>query len=100
MLLELLRRYGPAPAVAFAKGVLHAAEVIAEGLGAVARARGMSSVAKASGLSRERVKALMAEGRIAIDGAAASSASREPAPGAAPAEQGGTLRRSTFRSRS
>jgi 23S rRNA pseudouridine1911/1915/1917 synthase len=49
----------------------------------------------ASGLSRERIKALMGEGRVMLDGKAASQASLKPAagtafaidvPGAAPAE--------------
>jgi 23S rRNA pseudouridine1911/1915/1917 synthase len=41
------------------------------------------ALAEASGLSRERVKALLAEGRIELDGRAASQASAKPPAGAA-----------------
>ena len=37
----------------------------------------------ASGLSRERIKTLMGEGRVALDGIAASQASLKPAAGTA-----------------
>ena len=37
----------------------------------------------ASGLSRERIKALLGEGRISLDGAAATQASLKPAAGTA-----------------
>lgn len=39
------------------------------------------ALAQASGLSRERIKALMGEGRIALDGAVATQASLKTAPG-------------------
>ena len=39
------------------------------------------ALAQASGLSRERIKALMGEGRIALDGAVAAQASLKTAPG-------------------
>lgn len=39
------------------------------------------ALAQASGLSRERIKALMGEGRIALDGAVAAQASLKPAAG-------------------
>jgi 23S rRNA pseudouridine1911/1915/1917 synthase len=41
------------------------------------------ALAEASGLSRERVKALLGEGRIALDGKAAAQASLKPAAGTA-----------------
>jgi 23S rRNA pseudouridine1911/1915/1917 synthase len=41
------------------------------------------ALAGASGLSRERIKALIAEGRVTLDGVAAAQPSLKPAPGAA-----------------
>jgi len=41
------------------------------------------ALADASGLSRERIKALMGDGRVTLDGKAAAQASLKPAPGAA-----------------
>ncbi len=41
------------------------------------------ALADASGLSRERIKSLMGEGRVTLDGKAAAQASLKPAPGAA-----------------
>lgn len=58
-------------------------ESIIDGVIAVAGQRLDKALADASGLSRERIKALLGEGRIAVDGKPVSQASIKPAAGAA-----------------
>ena len=56
-------------------------ESIIEGVFAGGGQRLDKALAEASGLSRERVKALMGEGRVAVDGAPSQQASFKPAAG-------------------
>ena len=58
-------------------------ESIIEGVIATAGARLDKALAEASGLSRERIKALLEEGRITLDGKAVAQPSLKPAAGAA-----------------
>lgn len=62
---------------------MNGGEDIIEGVIATSGERLDKALAMASGLSRERVKALLGEGRVVLDGAAVSQASLKPAPGAA-----------------
>ena len=58
-------------------------ESIIEGVVTTGGQRLDKALADASGLSRERIKALLGEGRILLSGKPAGSASMKPAPGAA-----------------
>ena len=56
-------------------------ESIIQGVIAAPGQRLDKALAEASGLSRERIKALLADGRIALDGQAVAQPSLKPAPG-------------------
>ena len=62
---------------------MNGGEAIISGVIATSGQRLDKALADASGLSRERIKALMGEGRVTLDGKAASQASHKPAAGAA-----------------
>ena len=62
---------------------MNGGESIVSGVIAAGGQRLDKALAEASGLSRERVKALMGEGRVALDGKVAAQASFKPAAGTA-----------------
>ncbi len=62
---------------------MNGGESIVSGVIASAGQRLDKALAEASGLSRERVKALMGEGRVTLDGKVAAQASHKPAAGSA-----------------
>ena len=62
---------------------MNGGESIVSGVIASAGQRLDKALAEASGLSRERIKALMGEGRVTLDGKVAAQASHKPAAGSA-----------------